>query len=91
MTSKTPAKAPSSHAAVPAPAPHHFAICVQNTDHPASLVPRKLYPVLDDPFADEHDMIRVVDESGEECLYPKSYFLRVELPSLVERTLAKIR
>jgi hypothetical protein len=90
MTPKKPTKAASSHPAVPAPAPHHFAICVQNTHYAASLVPRKLYPVLDDAFADDHDMIRVVDESGEDCLYPKAYFLRVELPSLVERTLAKI-
>jgi hypothetical protein len=68
----------------------HFVICVRNDDHPASLELRKLYPVLDDAFADEHEMVRVIDESGEDYLYPMTYFVRVELPASVERTLAKI-
>jgi len=51
---------------------------------------RKLYPVLEDEFASKHDMIRVVDESGEDYLYPSSYFVRVELPQSVEQTLRKI-
>ena len=51
---------------------------------------QKLYPVLEDEFADKHDMIRVVDESGEDYLYPSSYFVRVELPQAVEQTLRKI-
>jgi hypothetical protein len=51
---------------------------------------RKLYPVLPDAFADEHQMIRVVDESGEDYLYPSTYFVRVELPNGVERALHKI-
>jgi len=51
---------------------------------------RKLYPVLEDEFAAEHDMIRVVDESGEDYLYPSSYFVRVALPQSVEQTLQKI-
>lgn len=75
-----PAKPPQSH----------FAICVDNTDYSASLELRKLYPVLKDDFADLHDMIRVVDESGEDYLYPSSYFVRVDLPTAVERTLRKI-
>jgi hypothetical protein len=51
---------------------------------------RKLYPVLEDEFAAKHDMIRVVDESGEDYLYPSSYFVRVELPQSVEQTLRRI-
>lgn len=67
-----------------------FAICVQNNDYPASLELRKLYRVLEDEFADEHGMIRVVDESGEDYLFPNSYFVRVSLPHSVESTLRKI-
>jgi hypothetical protein len=67
-----------------------FAICVCNDDYPASLELRKLYPVLDDPFAREHGFIRVVDESGEDYLFPDEYFVRVNLPQAVEKKLRKI-
>jgi len=68
----------------------HFAVCVRNDDYPASLELRKLYPVLDDAFASEHGLIRVIDESGEDYLYPSEFFVRVELPISIEKTLAKI-
>ena len=68
----------------------HFAVCVRNDDYPASLELRKLYRVLDDEFATEHGLIRVIDESGEDYLYPGDFFVRVELPASVEKTLAKI-
>lgn len=67
-----------------------FAICVRNDDYPASLELRKLYPVLDDKFAAQHGMIRVIDESGEDYLFPSEYFVRVRLPETVERQLRKI-
>ena len=68
----------------------HFVVCVRNDDYPASLELRKLYPVLDDAFAAQHGMIRVIDESGEDYLYPDEFFVRVELPASIEATLAKI-
>lgn len=68
----------------------HFAICVRNRGYRASLELRKLYPVLPDAFADEHQMIRVVDESGEDYLYPSKFFVRVNLPHTVERALETI-
>jgi hypothetical protein len=46
--------------------------------------------VLEDTFAAEHQMLRIVDESGEDYLYPESYFLHIELPRAVERRLGKI-
>src|SRR5207253_1398537 len=58
----------------------HFVICVRNDDYPASLELRKLYVVLDDAFAAQHQMLRIVDESGEDYLYPESYFVRIQLP-----------
>lgn len=69
---------------------HHYAICVRNDDYPASLELRKLYPVLQDSFAADHGMVRVIDESGEDYLYPNEFFVAIELPKSVEKTLAKI-
>ena len=87
-TASTSRSAPTSQARR---APRlRFAVCVKNDDYRASLELRKLYPVLEDEFAAKHDMIRVVDESGEDYLYPSSYFVRVELPQAVEQTLRKI-
>ena len=71
-------------------AEQHFAVCVRNDDYPASLELRKLYRVLDDEFASQHGLIRVIDESGEDYLYPDEFFVRVELPASIEKTLAKI-
>jgi hypothetical protein len=68
----------------------HFAVCVQNNDYAASLELRKLYRVLEDDFAERHSMIRVIDESGEDYLYPQDYFVRVALPVAIEQALAKI-
>ncbi|HWW60632.1 MAG TPA: hypothetical protein VN181_04615 [Thermoanaerobaculia bacterium] len=68
----------------------HFAVCVRNDGYRASLELRKLYQVLHDDFANEHNMIRVVDESGDDYLYPNAYFVRVELPRAVEQALEKI-
>jgi hypothetical protein len=68
----------------------HFAICVRNDEYPASLELRKLYPVLDDEFASQHGMLRVVDESGEDYLFPSEYFVRVNLPQAIEKKLQKI-
>ncbi|HUP62388.1 MAG TPA: hypothetical protein VNA69_18430 [Thermoanaerobaculia bacterium] len=68
----------------------NYAVCVRNDDYPASLELRKLYPVLDDAFAAQHGMTRIIDESGEDYLYPGDYFVRVELPAAIQKTLAKI-
>ena len=67
-----------------------FAVCVCNDDYPASLELRKLYQVVEDDFARQHDLLRVIDESGEDYLYPHAYFVRVDLPKPVEQTLQSI-
>ena len=69
---------------------HHYAVCVRNDDYPASLELRKLYPVFEDLFAAEHGMVRVIDESGEDYLYPNEFFVRVDLPAAIEKALANI-
>ena len=67
-----------------------FAVCVCNDDYPASLELRKLYQVVEDNFAQQHSLLRVIDESGEDYLYPETYFVRVDLPKPVEQTLHRI-
>jgi hypothetical protein len=67
-----------------------FAICMRNEGYEASLELRKLYPVIEDRFGNEHGMIRVIDESGEDYLFPSEYFVRVSLPQTIERKLRKI-
>ena len=64
-----------------------FAVCVDNTDYEASLIPRKIYEVIPDEMAGQDDLIRVVDESGEDYLYHTSHFVLVEFPVEVEQAL----
>jgi hypothetical protein len=64
-----------------------YAVCLQNSGFEASLEVRKLYPVLEDSDAGTNDLIRVIDESGEDYLYPASLFLQLTLPRDVQRAL----
>ncbi|MGH9642835.1 MAG: hypothetical protein ACRD3Q_10435 [Terriglobales bacterium] len=59
---------------------HSFVICVRNDDHPASLELRKLYELIPDPKASKLHLVRIIDESGEDYLYPQDYFVPVKLP-----------
>ena len=61
-----------------------FVICIKNSGYLASLELRKLYEVLDDPVAEKDDMIRVIDESGEDYLYPNDMFVSAPLPEAIE-------
>lgn len=65
----------------------HFAICICNEGYEASLEKRKFYEVLDDSDAARHHQIRVIDESGEDYLYPQDYFIKTALPQAIERAL----
>ena len=62
-----------------------FALCVDNTDYKASLIPGKVYRVLTDPRAAKDDLVRIVDESGEDYLYHKSHFVFVDFPPAVKK------
>ena len=62
----------------------HFMICVENRGYEASLGIRKLYEVLTDKVAERHHQIRVVDESGEDYLYPEKFFAPVRLHSITK-------
>jgi hypothetical protein len=62
----------------------HFAICVHNIGNEMSLELRKLYAVISDPDAEKDGMMRVIDESGEDYLFPAAFFVPLPLPSAVE-------
>ena len=57
-----------------------FFLCVSNADYPASLETRKVYEGLPDAVAEARGFLRVIDESGEDYLYPAACFVAVELP-----------
>ena len=67
-----------------------FAICVKNEEYPASLQLWKVYRVLPDEKAARHNMMRVVDESGEDYLFSAGYFVFVELPQAAETALLTV-
>jgi hypothetical protein len=62
-----------------------FAVCLRNDGYVVSLEPRKIYQVLPDPDAAKHKQVRVIDESGEDYLYPQSFFAPIELPQPIRR------
>jgi len=57
-----------------------FVVCVNNDGYSVSLERRKIYLTLPDDKAKEHDLLRVVDESGEDYLYPARFFVAIKLP-----------
>ena len=68
----------------------HFMICVNNRGYKASLETRKIYEVLSDRAAEKHQQIRVIDESGEDYLYPADYFAPIRIPSSTKEKLELI-
>ena len=68
----------------------HFAVCIDNEGYPASLEKRKIYRVIFDSKAEEQDLLRVVDESGEDYLYPSRCFLAIHLPKKEEKAIAAV-
>jgi hypothetical protein len=65
---------------------HKVAVCVENKDC-EDLEKRKIYQVLPDDDAEKEGYFRVVDESGEDYLYPQSYFVLIPLPREAQETL----
>jgi hypothetical protein len=63
----------------------HLVVCVNNEGYPASLETRKIYISISDPNAEKHGQLRVIDESGEDYLYPKVHFRVIALPQSVKK------
>jgi hypothetical protein len=68
----------------------HFAICINNGEYAGTLELRKVYEVLDDASADKRNYMRVIDESGEDYLYPKAWFVSVAVPEAAEHLLHQL-
>jgi hypothetical protein len=66
-----------------------FVVCVQNEGYEASLERHKIYHLLPDPDAEADGDVRIVDESGEDYLYPAEWFVPVEIPETVRASLLK--
>lgn len=64
-----------------------FVVCLSNSDYPVSLELHKIYRVVPDEDAAADGDIRVVDESGEDYIYPASYFTPIKVPAAVEKSL----
>jgi hypothetical protein len=62
-----------------------FAVCLRNDGYEVSLERRKIYQVLPDPGAAKHRQVRVIDESGDDYLYPRNFFAPIELPQPIRR------
>lgn len=65
-----------------------FFLCIRNDDYAASLQVRTVYAAVSDPEAESHGMLRIVDESGEDYLFPASLFVPVDLPKVAEKVIA---
>ena len=67
-----------------------YAICTVNTGYEASLELRKLYQVVPDESAVRYEQIRIIDESGEDYLYPLAYFEPLDLPDPVAERVSQV-
>ncbi len=66
-----------------------YVVCLRNDGYAAALEPRKIYRAVADAAAEAEKCIRVIDESGEDYVYPQHFFAAIALPADIERALAK--
>jgi len=62
-------------------------VCINNEGYPASLEKRKIYVSLRDPAAEKRGLLRIIDESGDDYLYPRMYFRAIALSQSVKRAI----
>ncbi len=67
-----------------------FAVCINNDSYTVSLERHKIYRVLPDSEAIEDRELRIIDESGEDYLFPRDWFMLVELPETLKRSLLAV-
>ncbi len=67
-----------------------FLLCVNNDEYEASLELRKLYEIIPDKEAEKHNQVRIIDESGEDYLYPSDYFAPVRLLAETKRKILEL-
>ena len=67
-----------------------FAVCIENTGNEASLILGKVYRVVPDARAAKDDLVRIVDESGEDYLFDSDQFVFVDFPAAVRKKIRAI-
>ena len=60
-------------------------VCIDNDGYAASLEKRKIYVALRDAAAEKHGLLRIIDDSGEDYLYPRAFFRSIDLPQAVKK------
>jgi hypothetical protein len=65
--------------------PKQLVVCINNEGYPTSLERRKIYILLRDPVAEKRGLVRIIDESGDDYLYPKMLFRPIALPQSVKK------
>jgi hypothetical protein len=71
--------------------PIQFAVCLDNAGNEASLIRGKIYAVVPDPKAAKDELVRIIDESGDDYLFARSQFEVVEFPQAVRRKLLALQ
>ena len=66
----------------------HYVVCIDNTDYAASLEKHKIYRIVRDEAARVYGDLPVIDESGEDYLYPAARFVTISVPAEVEKSFA---
>jgi hypothetical protein len=66
-----------------------YVLCVRSGSYRASLEPRKVYRVIADPSAEADALLRVIDESGEDYLFPSSLFVPIDVPTSAQPAFAR--
>ena len=67
------------------PSSKQFVVCIRNDGYSAALEKRKIYVALRDLAAEKHGQLRVIDESGDDYLYPKTFFRSIALPQSLKK------
>ncbi len=67
------------------PASKQLVVCISNEGYPASLERRKIYVSLSDPSAQKHGLLRIIDETGDDFLYPALHFQPIALPEKLRK------
>ena len=67
------------------PQAKQLVVCVNNEGYPAALEKRQIYVALRDTAAEKHGLLRIVDELGEDYLYPKTFFRSIALPEAIRK------
>lgn len=68
---------------------NRYGVCVDNRGNPAALEVRKIYRILEDAAAENRGLVRVIDESDEDYLYPEKFFVPIEVPPAALRLFSK--